>query len=189
MYPKLIALTGYKGSGKDSCADAITGQMGPYKEYSFAKPVKQICEIAFGLTWEEMEGNRKLKEQILDRYPEESPRRLMQQVGTDLFRTLWPDVWIECFNRHIFSQKDARICVTDMRFPNELQAVRAHGGLTIRVVRTDQPESIDPHPSERYINQLDVDHEILAATGELESLHKQIRLVTGLHTQLNMEDF
>jgi len=186
--PKLIALTGLAGSGKDESAKAIMGQMGPYQRYSFADPLREACKAVFGLTDHEM-ADRKLKETPLDRWPYESPRRLLQQVGTDLFRSLWPEVWIECFNRHVSSQKDICICVTDLRFPNELQAVRAHEGMTIRVVRTDQPPSVDLHPSEAHIPTLDVDHEICAVTGDLESLHRQIRVLTGLHTELNAEDF
>ena len=180
MYPKLIGLTGYKGSGKDETAKAIIGQMGPYKRIAFATPIREICKIVFGLTDEEM-SDRVLKEKPLNRYPFESPRRIMQQIGTDMFRSVWEDVWIEATKRIILQQKDTYFCVTDMRFPNERHALTALGGITVRVNRTDQPENLDPHPSERYIGQLTVDHEISAKTGEIDSLHSQIRLITGLH--------
>jgi len=185
MYPKLIALTGFKGSGKDESALALTG----YTRYGIADPVKEICAIAFGLTEEEMTGDRVLKEKGLDRWPYESPRRLMQQVGTDLFRTLWPDVWVQAMRRHILNHEGQFIVISDLRFPNECEAVHQLGGIVVRVVRTDQPESLDPHPSERYIPQLPVDHEILAATGEIESLHRQIRMIAGLPVELTEEDY
>jgi len=189
MYPRIIGLTGYKGSGKDEAAKALTGQHGPYQRYALAGPVKQICEIAFGLTWEEMEGNRELKEKAVDRYPFFSPRKLMQQVGTDMFRTHYPDIWIEAMKRHMTRNATRQFVVTDVRFPNEADAIRDLEGLLVRVTRTDQPENIDPHPSERYIGMIKADHEILAATGEIESLHKQIRILVGLHTELNRGDF
>jgi len=53
----------------------------------------------------------------------------------------------------------------------------------------ERPPSTDLHPSELHISQLDVDHEICAVTGDLESLHRQIRVLTGLHTELTKEDF
>ena len=194
MIPQLIALCGFQGSGKDSCADAITGQHGPYQRYALASPVKRICEIAFGLTWDEMEGDRELKEATLDRYPYDSPRHLMQVVGTDLFRNAggWPTIWVEAMKRYVSGGMDRgeHFVISDLRFPNEAQAVHDLGGYVIRVNRTDRPVDLSAvHESEKYIPLLPVHHDIYAATGELEALCLQIRMICGLHQDLRKEDY
>jgi hypothetical protein len=74
-----------------------------------------------------------------------TPRDLIQLIGTDLFRNqLHPLVWINATMAEyqpISGTMDVRKSretlpnwvITDMRFPNELEAVKSRGGITIRV--------------------------------------------------------
>ena len=62
-----------------------------------------------------------------------TPRKMLQQVGTDLFRNqLHPNTWV---NATFANYQDDNWIITDMRFPNELEAVKKHNGITIRINR------------------------------------------------------
>jgi hypothetical protein len=74
-------------------------------------------------------------------------RTLLQQIGTDLFRNqLHPNVWVNSLMNEyrpyveapeglIPDDWESKWIITDMRFPNELKAVKDRGGITIRVTR------------------------------------------------------
>ena len=62
-----------------------------------------------------------------------TPRKMLQQVGTDLFRNqLHPNTWT---NATFADYQDNNWIITDVRFPNELEAIKKHNGITIRINR------------------------------------------------------
>ena len=63
------------------------------------------------------------------------------------------------------------VCISDVRFPNEVAAIRAAGGRIWRVVRPVEgaTETWRLHESEAHVDQLDVDTTIINA-GSLEQL-------------------
>jgi dephospho-CoA kinase len=74
--------------------------------------------------------------------------------------------------------------ITDLRFPNEMQAVKANGGITIRVVRpSDKEISLDLHPSETALDDAEFDYEIVN-DGTIEDLKDKVEGVI-LHINLN----
>lgn len=104
--------------------------------------------------------------------PEWTRRRILQWVGTEGFRHLIPDHWV---NRAIAdgAGKVARgargIVFPDVRFPNEATAIQALDGVIVRVVREGQPStSGGGHSSEGGV--ADVDRVVIAASGKIESL-------------------
>ena len=79
-----------------------------------------------------------------------TPRFLLQFIGTNLFRNqLHPEIWVNSLMSEYKLYKETKPFVnstlkddeypnwiiTDMRFPNELDAVKKRGGITIRVNR------------------------------------------------------
>lgn len=74
-------------------------------------------------------------------------RQALQTVGTDWFRKLWPDVWINAWKMQVQAEDSKTlILVGDVRFPNELKAIQDRGGHVIRLLRA--PFSEDTHESE-----------------------------------------
>ena len=61
--PNIIAICGYKRSGKDTVANFIVENYG-YEHYKLATPLKECIQQLFGFTREEMEGH--LKEEVND---------------------------------------------------------------------------------------------------------------------------
>jgi hypothetical protein len=74
--------------------------------------------------------------------------------------------------------------ITDMRFPNEMQAIKANGGITIKVVRPHDKEiPLDLHPSETALDDVEFDYEIVN-DGTLEDLIEKVEGII-LHINLN----
>lgn len=56
-----------------------------------------------------------------------TPRQILQQMGTDWGRALWPDVWVHAAVRAA-RETPGPVVFDDCRFANEAQAIHAAGG-------------------------------------------------------------
>jgi cytidylate kinase len=178
--PNIIGICGKKYHGKDTVANHLVQKYG-YKRIAFADPIKDICQIVFGLSIEQL--NSYMKEEI-DDYWKISPRNLMQFIGTDLFRnnmaTIMPNIgdniWIHVLIRKISNeiQKDPNIkfVITDVRFDNELEYIAKLNGLKIKVQRNNIINN-DHHESESYTDKLNVDY-ILNNDDTIDDLYIKI---------------
>ena len=118
-------------------------------------------------------------------------REFLQKLGTEAMREgLHKDVWVNALfadYRGVVKEWDElgndtiieypSWCVTDMRFPNEMKAVKERKGVTIRVVRPDMNslQSMTPaHTSETALDDADFDYEIIN-DGTIEDLIEKVR--------------
>jgi len=72
-----------------------------------------------------------------------TPRQLLEHIGTEGFRAMDPDVWLNCVRRRIekdrayrcwsWADGNVRHVVSDVRFPNEAEMIREMGGLVVLV--------------------------------------------------------
>jgi hypothetical protein len=145
----IIGIAGFQGSGKDTIADYLQNIYG-FKRDSFAATLKDAVAAVFGWDRELLEGrtreSRAWREQVdpwwskrLD-MPGLTPRLVLQKWGTEVARKSWhDDTWIASLENKL-SRAHNDIVITDVRFPNEIAAVRNAGGIVIRVVRGPEPE-------------------------------------------------
>lgn len=85
-------------------------------------------------------------------------REVMQYVGSDIFRKMYSDVWIDSTIRHIESEGSLLAIIGDCRFPNEVKGIQKVGGKVVRLTRapfanTDKHMSeiaLDNYPMEKY---------------------------------------
>lgn len=110
-----------------------------------------------------------------------TPRRILQLLGTEGGRKIiHPNIWVNALMGE-YSHKDDWL-ITDMRFPNELEAVKSKGGVTIRIERTvdfdpDNPsKQSSTHDSETALDNAEFDF-ILYNTGTLEDLKEKVSLI------------
>lgn len=179
--PKIIGITGRKGHGKDTIANHLCQKYG-YTRVAFADPLKDACGVLFGLDHEQLHGAHKEKPD-----PEWfglTPRKILQFVGTNLFRTHMTELsqefkdefWVLCAKRKIkgmlMKDESLLIVISDVRFYNECKMIEELGGINIRVVR-DDAQPVDMHESEREIANLPVAHEV-SNIGSIAMLHSQI---------------
>ena len=148
----IIGIAGFQGSGKDTIADYLCNIYG-FKRDSFAATLKDAVAAVFGWDRDLLEGrtreSRVWREQVDPWWAERlamptlTPRLVLQRWGTEVARKSWhDDTWIASLeNKLVRAHND--IVITDVRFPNEIAAVKRAGGVVIRVVRGAEPEWYD----------------------------------------------
>jgi len=136
------------------------------KAYSFADMLKlNVCVDVLGLTYEQCYGTDDQKNTLThinrESFPEldgsgaMTAREVMQCVGTDFFRKIYPNVWADSTIRRIKSEGTAFAIITDCRFPNEVEAIKKEGGKVIRLNRNGNAD--DNHSSEAALDKENYD--------------------------------
>jgi hypothetical protein len=183
----IIGIAGEKRHGKDSVADFIPH---PKRIVKFAEPVKEIARWVYGLTEAQVDGNEQDKETVIPEWGV-SPRQIMQKIGTEMGREIHPDTWIRFLRKRIddflswikINPGDPPIIfvVSDVRYPNEAEAIRSWGGSIWRVLRPGLPSSgVDQHPSETSIKTIRPDLTIVN-DGTLSQLKEKVEYLYNLH--------
>lgn len=121
----IIGLLGPAGSGKSSVAGYLVERYGA-REYSLAKPLKEIAKQIFDFTDEQVYGTQKQKETPDPRYSGKTPRWFLQRLGTEGFRAVCgADVWLDLLLASIEKDAPRLAVVSDVRFINEARGIRA----------------------------------------------------------------
>lgn len=175
----IIGFAGKKFSGKDTCANIFSDYLSSLSFnctlFSFAYPLKEACKILFNFTDKQLADNK----EVHDNYWNVTPRKILQYVGTDLFRNQLSNVipnikdnfWIYNMNLRIKICNSDYIIITDVRFNNELEFIKNNNGIVIFIDR-DIPNS-DNHISENSIKKQDCDY-IISNNLNIIDLEKNI---------------
>jgi hypothetical protein len=151
---KLIALVGFKGSGKDTAGRFLVDNYG-FQSFSFAESLKDSLASIFCWDRALLEGataeSREWRETVDPWWSDKlgiddfTPRLAMQLVGTNVFRRHFNnDLWILNIERKLsLLADDSKVVICDGRFPNELDLGRKYGGKIVRVKRGPEPEWIE----------------------------------------------
>jgi hypothetical protein len=101
------------------------------------------------------------------------PRTILQWWGTDYRRAQDVNYWVRQLMERLNREQPDVALITDVRFPNEVDAIHRAGGLVVKVTRTTAPDIVVPgHASEDSLDGCSVwDFEIKAA--DLPELRKQ----------------
>jgi len=114
-----------------------------------------------------------------------TPRLLLQLLGTDCCRNIINEnIWVNALMVDYVGEYDLisdrttypNWIITDMRFPNEMEAVKERKGITIRVSRTGihTPKLEDLHPSETALDDAEFDY-VIINNGTIEDLIEKVR--------------
>lgn len=158
---RLLGLHGRAGSGKDTAAKfLISGEVaiaerGLCARIALADPLKDAANHLFDIPRAHFDDP-----ETKDRYVPywgKSPRKILQLLGTEAMRTTFgADHWIRLAERRMKRVEEfaGRIgpdgvlfIITDVRFVNEAEWVRANGGKVVHIVRDDAP-AVAAHASE-----------------------------------------
>jgi len=200
----IIGINGKIGAGKDTVGTIIQGLLLTNKKKffeikKFAGKMKQIASILTGIPVEKFE-DQEFKECFLDvewgtvqNIPLNSippfadmqfnvmmtVREFLQKLGTEAMRDgLHTNVWVNALFADY--KKKSNWIITDMRFPNEMEAIVKRHGITIRVTRPDSKDGYkffgDLHPSETALDDAKFDYEIIN-DGSMEKLVKKVRKI------------
>lgn len=144
----IIGLSGRIGCGKSTIAEHLELAHG-YHRHRMAGPLKAMMRC-LGLDDRHIEGS--LKEQPCDVLGGATPRYAMQTIGTEWGRDLiHKDLWANAWAATLPAAGDV-VC-EDVRFQNEAEAVRAAGGVVIRIERECETGSV--HVSEKSLPEPD----------------------------------
>jgi len=172
----LVGICGKAGAGKDTIGDYLVEKHG-FIKIALADPIKRLVKDVFALD-DHTVYDREAREQELERWEGWTVRKLLQYIGTELFRDNIDDsIWVKSLWYKIQDDKCNNYVVTDVRFPNELQYFKdnAEEGefLAIKVVRygCDGSVGIQGHKSEAY----DLEGDIVILNDEtMEELYNKI---------------
>jgi len=127
----IIGLCGAAGAGKGSVASVLVARYF-FCEIAFADPLYAMVSALTGLSVDDLH-DRGIKEKPIE-WLGKSPRQLLQSLGTEWGRGMVKDdLWVGIAMQTALAS--ARAVITDVRFPNEAEAVRAAGGVVWKVVR------------------------------------------------------
>lgn len=145
---RLIGIAGRAGSGKDTAGSHLVEQHG-FQQYAFADPIRAMLGALGAFPAADL-INRDTKEVVID-WLGKSPRQMAQTLGTEWGRELvHPQLWILMAQRRWDAAKFAghSLVVTDVRFENEVEWIKAQGGHVIVLDRCGT-ESVSAHASEQ----------------------------------------
>lgn len=180
-----LVLIGKAGAGKDTVADMIYGmrQSPRPRSFRFSEPLKVAVARIFGWSPQAL-GSLAYKEERLDKPLKTlddrnlwTRREVLQYVGTDVFRTMDANVWVNAALRSACEVANAFdtngfIC-TDCRFPNELDALVKHFGqvYVVRLVKVGGAQTAaSAHASETEIAKLGFDKSFSLDAGDFDGL-------------------
>ena len=173
----LVGVCGKAGAGKDTIGDFLVEKY-DFKKIALADPIKRLVKDVFALD-DHTVYDRVAREEALDRWPGWTVRKLLQYIGTELFRENIDDsVWVKSLWYKISDDADNNYVVTDVRFPNELEYFRDNASegqfLSIKVIRPGYEGNVGMkgHASEAY--DLQGDYEIIN-DGTIEDLIDKVR--------------
>lgn len=118
-----------------------------------------------------------------------TPRLLMQLVGTDCGRNIiHPNIWVNMLmkeyvpidRRTIQDPDDSNIsmpdwAISDIRFPNEIDAVKKENGIIIRILR--ETNYIDNHDSETALDNYGKWDYVVDNNGSISDLERAIEKI------------
>ena len=150
---KVILISGKAGHGKDTFAGFLKKEMEADGQRvlitHYADLLKYICK-----TFLDWDGKKN-----------ESGRRLLQFVGTDVVRKQYPDFWVDFIIAvlRMFQDRWDYVLIPDARFPNEIKKIKSQFDCThIKVIRhacesclTDEQQQ---HASETALDNIRPDY-------------------------------
>ena len=171
----IVGFAGRKGSGKDTAAGALADA----KLVKFADPLKDMvraCMLCAGVSGGTItrcvDGD--MRETPLHLWGNRTTRYVMQTLGTEWGRsTVYDRIWVEVFRMRAIQVGNAGrdVACTDVRFPNEVDAIHALGGKVLFIERPGLAKD-DTHASED-VDQLERDATIVN-DGTVDDLHFKV---------------
>jgi hypothetical protein len=151
---KTVNSTGEEGYGifdvtrKDTAfVDYAEKELWPYiKVYHFADYLKDLSINLFGLNAQNVYGTDQQKNELTNIKWENMPfitkkgghmthREFLEQFGTKVVRKIKTDAWVTATINKINYENSQLAIIPDVRFPNEVEAIKASGGVVIRLAR------------------------------------------------------
>lgn len=167
----IIGLAGYARSGKDEVAKVLVEKYG-FKRVAFADPIREFAQRVNPI----LTSGTRLNEMIHEfgwniAKSNNETRRLLQEIGVTARDMFGPNFWVDIAlrNMSIYSEN---IVISDVRFKNEIAAIKQLNGQVWRVIRQGVGP-VNDHISEKDIDSAYFDAYI-ANDGTLKELEEYV---------------
>lgn len=166
---RVIGIAGKAGHGKDTVATFLQEIFGENPSFlpkptrgtlvsHFAKPIKDVMKIVFGLDDEDL-YTQEGKKRVLEPY-DMTIRKIAQIVGTEMFRDMiHKDIWLHALYRNISSYPEYLHIIPDVRFKNEAEFLRKN--TQCRIIEIRRPDLEDVTQSNHASERIDVDPDLI----------------------------
>jgi len=171
---KVIGLVGVSGSGKSVVARHLQDSNSHPRVYRarLAGPIKTMLR-AMGLSRDDVDGlNKELVHPLLQG---NSPRYAMQTLGTEWGRdTIGKNIWIDILFHSLENGRSVDVAIIDdVRFPNEILAIKDRGGVIWRIDRPNNEKNMldlieGVHESEFYADKFKANTTLVNNKGLIE---------------------
>lgn len=167
----IVGLSGYARAGKDTAATALV--MDGWQRAAFADKLRALALATDPMITNEFSLSAVVRdhgwEHAKDIYPE--VRRTLQALGQGVRDVLGANTWVHALIDSLDRRTDW--VITDVRYPNEAQAIVDAGGRIVRIVRPGHGP-VNGHASETALDDWPFDTVILNDS-TLEQLARNIR--------------
>tara|TARA_B110000305_G_C19373578_1_gene605770 strand:+ start:538 stop:1116 length:579 start_codon:yes stop_codon:yes gene_type:complete len=166
--PSIIAICGYKRSGKDTIAEYLTKNYN-YNHYKITDKLRKVVQLLFNLNDNDYEKNK----EINDTRWNTTPRKIMQFIGTEVFQykiqELIPNISRNFWIKSLLSDElldninnnNHKIVISDLRFIHEYENLKQLNiPLVVIKVTNNKIKNIDNHISETEHLKIPIDYEI-----------------------------
>lgn len=172
----LIGFAGYAQTGKDTCADYLFNKYG-FQHHKFATSLKEMVANVDPYVFHYPNAYLRYSQAVRNhgyegakkRYPE--VRNLLKNFGMEMRNQFGDDVWVDLLLDNIETFEN-NIVISDVRFINEAVAVKAYGGVVVRVNRPGVGPDSD-HPSETEMDKIEYDY-VIENDGSIVELELKI---------------
>ena len=189
----IIGISGKAGSGKDTAAKMLEVLYAnpdiSYEDFAnkryknvadiqtvhFADSLKETAQVLFGIgEWETntQEGKKKTINWI-----DKTVRELLQGVGQGLRNAIDPDLWVKILFAN--TTEFTNFIIADVRYPNEVNAIKEREGLLIRINRNGA--GAGNHDSETALDTYTDWNYYIENNGSLEELFEAMRIFVNNH--------
>lgn len=174
MRKRIIALCGFKGSGKDTVAKLLETCYNRHgkdvKLIAYADPIKETVMNIFNLRKiEEYDAFKRDQFQVNDQVSV-SGRQIVRGIGMKM-REYDSFQFVRYVSETIDKSTESVYIITDLRFQNEVRWCRLNG---VQIVKVNRPTTTaENHITEKGIDD-DVCQYILNNDGDMESLKQKV---------------
>ncbi len=206
MGPKrIIAITGRKGSGKNTLAHGlkqrISGRGDLCAILPYGIPIRRIAALVCSLSIQDFMGPRELRDKIntgwlwsevnpklVERFPNHgvyiTASEMLQLIAEEVFReTFSTKTWIRMMEADLVdSYRDDIIIIPDLRKLAEVESLRRWPLVILKVINPDNNGNHDSHSTEAEIDQIPADY--LYYAGRSRSPEQVENDIADLETRL-----
>lgn len=147
---------------------------------SFADKLKEVASIVFDIR-KEYWNDPSVKASLVSNY-NLTGREILQRIGESFRKEISPDIWVNSlfsrydnlnYREYLGDVVKPNLIITDVRMPNEAQAIKDRGGILIRVDRETGYK--DNHISETALDDYQDWDYIIDNNGTLEELINKVK--------------